>query len=221
MMSQNLLVFWNGCVNGAFPEKKTKRRCLCEQRIFEFTGKVVPVILWQFTGIYCVKGAINDCLLSYFEGTANIHCYTSCTLTTLHCSKVSFLQCCHMKRYNIANRPKNRDMNFCLYRPACVCVCACACVRVRVRARARACVCKGLFIPLVMDTALLCNVKVLYRTQSLSSPERKPESAGGDGCSLLIIPPVIFQYEPDRIRCSVLLWIQRDYWAPAFYRISI
>ncbi len=27
-------------------------------------------------------------------------CYTSCTLTALHCSKVSFLQCCHMKRYN-------------------------------------------------------------------------------------------------------------------------
>ncbi len=43
---------------------------------------------------------INDCVLSYFEGTANLHCYTSCTLTTLHCSKVSFLQCCHMKRYN-------------------------------------------------------------------------------------------------------------------------
>lgn len=30
-----------------------------------------------------------------------------------------------------------------------------------------------------MDTALLCNVKMLYLTQSLSSPERKPESAGG------------------------------------------
>ncbi len=42
---------------------------------------------------------INGCVLSYFEGTANVHCYTSCTLTTLHCSKVSFLQCCHMKRY--------------------------------------------------------------------------------------------------------------------------
>ncbi len=26
---------------------------------------------------------------------------TSCTLTTLHCRKVSFLQCCHMKRYKI------------------------------------------------------------------------------------------------------------------------
>ncbi len=33
---------------------------------------------------------INGCVLSYFEGTANLHCYTSCTLTTLHCSKVSF-----------------------------------------------------------------------------------------------------------------------------------
>ncbi len=41
---------------------------------------------------------INGCVLSYFE--SNSHCYTSCTLTTLHCSKVSFLQCCHMKRYN-------------------------------------------------------------------------------------------------------------------------
>ncbi len=37
---------------------------------------------------------INGCVLSYFEGTANLHCYTSCTLTTLHHSKVSFLQCC-------------------------------------------------------------------------------------------------------------------------------
>ncbi len=30
---------------------------------------------------------INRCVLSYFEGTANVHCYTSYTLTTLHCSK--------------------------------------------------------------------------------------------------------------------------------------
>ncbi len=43
---------------------------------------------------------INGCVLSYFEGTANVHCYTSCTHTTLHCSRVSFLQCCHMKMYN-------------------------------------------------------------------------------------------------------------------------
>ncbi len=31
---------------------------------------------------------INGCVLSYFEGPANLHCYTSCALTTLHCSKV-------------------------------------------------------------------------------------------------------------------------------------
>ncbi len=41
---------------------------------------------------------INGCVLSYFEGTANLHCYTSCTLTTLYRSKVSFLQRCHMKK---------------------------------------------------------------------------------------------------------------------------
>ncbi len=40
---------------------------------------------------------INGCVLSYFE---QIYSHTSCTLTTLHCSKVSFLQCCHTKRYN-------------------------------------------------------------------------------------------------------------------------
>ncbi len=34
----------------------------------------------------------NGCVLRYFEGTANLHCYTSCTLTTLHCSTVSYLQ---------------------------------------------------------------------------------------------------------------------------------
>ncbi len=36
----------------------------------------------------------------YFEGTANLHCYTSCTLTAqLYSSKVPFIQCCPMKRY--------------------------------------------------------------------------------------------------------------------------
>ncbi len=43
---------------------------------------------------------INGCVLSYFEGTAYLHCYRSCTLTILYCSKVSFLQCCQMKIYN-------------------------------------------------------------------------------------------------------------------------
>ncbi len=61
--------------------------------------------LWTFSlrGVltFVASGLdINGCVLSYFEGTANLHWYTSCTLTTLHCSKVSFLQCCRMKRYN-------------------------------------------------------------------------------------------------------------------------
>ncbi len=44
---------------------------------------------------------INGCVLSYFEGTANVHCYTSYTLSTLHCSTVSFLQSSHMKIYKM------------------------------------------------------------------------------------------------------------------------
>ncbi len=44
--------------------------------------------------------SLRGVLSFYFEGTANLHCYTSYTLSTLHCSKVSFLQCCHMKIYN-------------------------------------------------------------------------------------------------------------------------
>ncbi len=35
---------------------------------------------------------INGYVLSYFEGTANLHCYTSCTLTILRCSKVVTLK---------------------------------------------------------------------------------------------------------------------------------
>ncbi len=62
-------------------------------------------LIWTFSlrGVLTLVASgldINGCVLSYFEGTANLHCYTSCTLTTLHYSKASFLQCCQMKRYN-------------------------------------------------------------------------------------------------------------------------
>ncbi len=43
----NLKLMCEWCFSG----KKMERCYLCEQHIFEFTGKVVPVILWQFTGI--------------------------------------------------------------------------------------------------------------------------------------------------------------------------
>ncbi len=64
---------------------------------------------------------INGCLLSYFEGTANLHCYTSCTLTTLHRSKVSFLQCCHMKTCN-------KIFQGCTH--CCEILCICMCIHI-------------------------------------------------------------------------------------------
>ncbi len=63
-------------------------------------GPIWTISLGVYSLLWPAVLDINGCVLSYFEGTANLHCYTSCTLTTLHCSKVSFLQCCHMKRYN-------------------------------------------------------------------------------------------------------------------------
>ncbi len=58
--------------------------------------------IWTFSprGVHTFVASgldMNGCVLSYFDGTANLHCYTSCTLTTLHCSKVSFLQYGHIK----------------------------------------------------------------------------------------------------------------------------
>ncbi len=45
--------------------------------------------MWTFSlrGVFTFVASdldINGCVLSYFEGTANLHCCTSCTLTTLH-----------------------------------------------------------------------------------------------------------------------------------------
>ncbi len=62
-----------------------------------------PIWTFSLRGVFNFMASgldSNGCALSSFEGTANLHCYTSCTLTTLHCSKMSFLQCCHMKMYN-------------------------------------------------------------------------------------------------------------------------
>ena len=64
--------------------------------------------LWNIAGTLSLRGVltfvasgldINGCVLRYFEGTAHLHCYTSCILTALRCSQVSFLHCCHMKRF--------------------------------------------------------------------------------------------------------------------------
>ncbi len=59
-----------------------------------------PIWIFLLRGVltFVASGLdINGCVWSYFEGTANLHCYTSCAFTTLHCRKVSFLEYCHMK----------------------------------------------------------------------------------------------------------------------------
>ncbi len=77
-------------------EKKRKqvvrRRFLLRMKLHFDTFSLRGLLTFVASGL-----DINGCVLSYFEGTAHVHCYTTCTLTTLHCSKVSFLQCCHVK----------------------------------------------------------------------------------------------------------------------------
>ncbi len=57
-----------------------------------------------------------------FWGDSKFTLLYSCTLTTLHCSKVSFLQCCHMDIYNTIFT-KMWGVYFCEILCICVCVC--------------------------------------------------------------------------------------------------
>ena len=83
--------------------------CLRELRqcwnIMVATQNIDPLEpIWTFSprGVVSFVASDSDIInvLSSFEGTANLQCYTSCKLTTLHCIKVSFLQGCPIKRYN-------------------------------------------------------------------------------------------------------------------------
>ncbi len=50
-----------------------------------------PIWIFLLRGVLTLLASgldINGCVFSYFEGTANLHCFTSCTLTTLHWRKV-------------------------------------------------------------------------------------------------------------------------------------
>ncbi len=93
---QPVELWWTPCPRGL-------RQCW---KIMVATQNIVtlgPIWTFSLRGVltFVASGSdINGCVLSYFEGTANLHCYTSCALNTLHFKKVSFLQCCHMKRYN-------------------------------------------------------------------------------------------------------------------------
>ncbi len=89
-------LWWTPCPRGL-------RQCWKIMVATQNIDTLGPIWTFSLRGVltFVASGLdINGCVLSYFEGTANLHCYTSYTLTTLHCSKVSFLQCCHMKTYN-------------------------------------------------------------------------------------------------------------------------
>ncbi len=47
-----------------------------------------PIWTFSLRGVLTVVASgldINGCVLSYFEGTANLYCYTSCTLIVAKC----------------------------------------------------------------------------------------------------------------------------------------
>ncbi len=93
---QPVKLWWTPCPRGLMQSWKIM---VAKQNI----DTLSPIWTFSLRGVltFVASGLdLNSSVLSYFEGTANLHCYTSWTLTTLHCSKVSFLQCHHMKRYN-------------------------------------------------------------------------------------------------------------------------
>ncbi len=49
-------------------------------------GELGPIWTFSLRGVFTFVASgldINGCMLSYFEGTANFHCYTSCTLRNI------------------------------------------------------------------------------------------------------------------------------------------
>ncbi len=86
-------LWWTPCPRGL-------RQCLKIMVATQNIDILGPIWTFSLKGVatFVASGLdIIGCVLSYFEGTGNLHCYSSCTLTTPHCSKVSFLQLSHEK----------------------------------------------------------------------------------------------------------------------------
>ncbi len=93
---QPVKLWWTPCPRGL-------RQCWKIMVITQYIDTLGPIWTFSLRGVltFVASGLdINGCVLSYLEGAVNLQYYTSCTLTTLHCRKVSFLQCFQMKRYN-------------------------------------------------------------------------------------------------------------------------
>ena len=86
---------WTPCPGGL-------RRCWTIMVVTQNIDTLGPVWTFSRRGVLTYVASnldINGCIFSYFEHTINLSCYKICRLTTLHCVKVSFPQCCPMKRY--------------------------------------------------------------------------------------------------------------------------
>ncbi len=93
LQCQPVKLWWTPCPRGL---RQCQKVMVASQNI----DTLGPIWTFSLRGVltFVASGLdINGCVLSYFT---NLHRYTSCTLTTLHCSKLSFLECCHMKTYN-------------------------------------------------------------------------------------------------------------------------
>ncbi len=81
---QPVKLWWTPCPRGL-------RHCCKIMVATQNIDTLGPIWIFSLMGIFTFVASgldINGCVSSYFEGTANLHCYTSCTLNTLLCSKV-------------------------------------------------------------------------------------------------------------------------------------
>ncbi len=79
-------LWWTPCQRGL-------RQCWKIMVVTQNIDTLGPIWTFSFRGVLTFVASsldINGCVLSYFEGTANVHCYTRWTLTAFHCSKVSY-----------------------------------------------------------------------------------------------------------------------------------
>ncbi len=115
---------WGAMLNFQWPVWESESNTNKWNDTWERKWLIGPICTFSVRGLltFVASGLdINGCLLSYFEGTANLLCYTSCTLTTLHCSKVSFLCVVTWKdiKYLKNVRGVLSSVRYCI----CVCMC--------------------------------------------------------------------------------------------------
>ncbi len=76
---QPVKLWWTPCPRGL-------RQCWKIMVVTQNIDTLGPIWTFSLRGVLTFVASVlesNGCVLSYFEGTANVYCYTSCTLATL------------------------------------------------------------------------------------------------------------------------------------------